>query len=167
MYRSTWKAATAFPRRHSGRPAARSELRAAGIGVRQVLMAHDGTHTSSDVFEWLLTMLAPEVALDVVPVAPLSSEHHFGENPLEHDREHALQLRREVKKLTDSPPSAAELARLARAGNYNVIVLPWSEELLSLAETEAGKWVSEVFRQAPCSVFLASHPVIPKEIVGV
>ncbi len=78
-----------------------SELRAAGIGVRQVLLAHDGTHTSSDVFEWLLTMLSAEVALDVVPVAPLSSEQHFGENSLEHDRQHALQLRREVKKLTD------------------------------------------------------------------
>ncbi len=33
------------------------ELRAAGIGVRKVLMAHDGTLTSHDVFEWLLTML--------------------------------------------------------------------------------------------------------------
>jgi nucleotide-binding universal stress UspA family protein len=143
-----------------------SELREAGIGVRQVLMAHDGTHTSSDVFEWLLTMLSAEVTLDVVPVSPLGSDHFFGENSLEHDRQHALQLRREVKKLTDSPPSAAELAQLARAGNYNVIVLPWSQELLSLAETSAGKWVSEVFRLAPCSVFLASHPVIPKEVVG-
>jgi amino acid transporter len=142
-----------------------AELRAAGIGVRQVLMAHDGTHTSSDVFEWLLTMLAPEVSLDVVPVAPLGSDHHTGENSLEHDRQHAQQLRREVKKLCDSQPSAAELARLARVGNYNVIVLPWSEELLTLAETASGKWVSEVFRQAPCSVFLASHPVIPKEVV--
>ncbi len=97
----------------------------------------------------------------------LSSEQHYGENSLEHDRQHALQLRREVKKLTDDLPSATELASLARAGNYNVIVLPWSQELLSLAETSAGKWVSEVFRLAPCSVFLASHPVIPKEVVGV
>ncbi|HTQ38852.1 MAG TPA: APC family permease [Pirellulales bacterium] len=143
-----------------------SELRAAGIGVRQVLMAHDGTHTSSDVFEWLLTMLSSEVALDVVPVLPLSSEHVSAENSLDHDRQHAHQLKREVKKLTDQPPSAAELARLARTGKYNVIVLPWSEELLSLAETDAGRWVNEVFRQAPCSVFLASPPVIPKEVVA-
>ncbi len=47
-----------------------AELRAAGIGVRRVLLAHDGTPSSHDVFEWLLTMLSPEVDLDLVAVTP-------------------------------------------------------------------------------------------------
>ena len=44
--------------------------RAAGIGVRRVLLTHDGTLASHDVFEWLLTMLVPDVDLDFVAVSP-------------------------------------------------------------------------------------------------
>ncbi len=43
-----------------------ADLRAAGIGVRRVLMAHDGTSTSHDVFEWMLTMLSTSVDFDLV-----------------------------------------------------------------------------------------------------
>src|SRR5262249_36108220 len=143
-----------------------AELRAAGIGVRRVLLAHDGSPASHDVFEWLLTMLAPEVLLDFVPVATLSAHYTAVDDYLQLDRQHAQQLRREVQKLADEAVSATELARLARAGSYNVIVLPWSEDLLFLTESAAGKWVSDVFRQAPCSVFLASHPLVPQEVSG-
>ena len=39
-----------------------AELRAAGIGVRRMLLVHDGTRASSDVFEWLLTMVVEQRA---------------------------------------------------------------------------------------------------------
>ena len=45
------------------------ELRAAGIGVRKVLLVHDGSLISHDVFEWLLTMLLPEVRIGFCQVA--------------------------------------------------------------------------------------------------
>ena len=41
-----------------------AELRAAGVGVSRVLLVHDGTPESSDLFKAVLTMLDPQVALD-------------------------------------------------------------------------------------------------------
>ena len=127
-------------------------------------MAHDGTAAGRDVFEWLLTMLAPEVTLDVVPVNPLDPHAANAENFLELDRQHALQMRRDVKKLCAEPPSAVEFVRLARAGNYDVAVLSWSAEMISFLETDMGQWVAYVLRHASCNVFLASHAAIPKEV---
>jgi len=46
-----------------------AELRAAGIGVRRVLMVHDNNHHSRDLFDSVLTMLDPDVVFDVVHVA--------------------------------------------------------------------------------------------------
>ena len=72
-----------------------AELRAAGIGVRRVLMAHDETQTSRVVFQWLLTMLAPEVVLDIVPIPSFGPEPPSTEDYLELDRKRAEQLGRE------------------------------------------------------------------------
>ena len=77
-------------------------------------MAHDGTSAGRDVFEWLLTMLSPEVVLDLAPVHPLDAHSTGGEDYLERDREHAEQLRRVVNRLCGDPPSAAEFVRLVR-----------------------------------------------------
>ncbi len=43
-----------------------AELRAAGVGVRRVLMVHSNTPRSSDLFDLVLTALDPDVALDLV-----------------------------------------------------------------------------------------------------
>ncbi len=42
-----------------------AELRAAGVGVRRVLMVHDNTSRSSDLFDLVLTSLDPLVTLDL------------------------------------------------------------------------------------------------------
>jgi hypothetical protein len=142
------------------------ELRAAGIGVRKVLMAHDGTLPSHDVFEWLLTMLAPDVDLDLVAVAPLASNPVYGHDLLENDQLQAVQLGRKLNVLALEPQTGADIVRFARDGNYNVIVLPWTEE----SRTQVGPidcdWSSYVLQNAPCGVLLASHPVVPKEVVA-
>ena len=57
-----------IPRAAERQARSAAELRAAGIGVRKVMLAHDGTTSSHDVFEWMLTMLAPDVDLDLVAV---------------------------------------------------------------------------------------------------
>src|SRR5205085_5599355 len=45
-----------------------AELRGAGLGVDRVLMVHDGSQSSSDLFESILTMLDPQVLLDLVTI---------------------------------------------------------------------------------------------------
>ena len=89
-----------------------AELRTAGIGVRKVLMAHDGTPSSRDVFEWLLTMLAPEVSLDLVAIAPLDQHAPLTEDMLAKDAQHAEQLGREIRRLPDDNPSGLEMVPL-------------------------------------------------------
>jgi nucleotide-binding universal stress UspA family protein len=141
-----------------------AELRAAGIGVRRVLMGHDQTQTSRDVFQWLLTMLSPDVVLDIVPIQSFGPEPPPAEDYLELDRKHAEQLGREVKKLLPASANEEAFVLVARTGNYDVAVLPWSAEVLSHLDEEAGQWVSYVVRHASCNVFLASHAAIPKEV---
>ena len=45
-----------------------AELRAAGVGVDRVLLVHRDTPGSADLFQAVLTMLDPEVALGLVAV---------------------------------------------------------------------------------------------------
>src|SRR5438067_8921427 len=45
-----------------------AELRAAGVGVDRVLLVHHDSTESSDLFQAVLTMLDPDVALGLVPV---------------------------------------------------------------------------------------------------
>jgi nucleotide-binding universal stress UspA family protein len=141
-----------------------AELRSAGIGVRRVLMAHDDTQSSRDVFQWLLTMLAPEIVLDVVPIQPFGPDSPSADDYLELDRKSAEQLGREVKKLLPASANAEAFVRVARTGNYDVAVLPWSSDVLTHLDEEAGQWVSYVVQHASCNVFLASHAAIPKEV---
>ncbi len=142
------------------------ELRAAGIGVRKVLMAHDGTLTSHDVFEWLLTMLAPDVDLDLVPVPPLGAHLTNGHEAISQDQHQAEQLGRQLKVLDTEPRTGPDIVRFAREGNYNVIVLPWAEESRTPLGPVECDWAAYVLQNSPCSVFMASHPVVPKEVVA-
>src|SRR3954447_1991029 len=59
-----------------------AELRQAGIGIQHMLLVHDGTQVSSDVFDWLLTMLSGSVQLDVVRAAALSATIENGADTL-------------------------------------------------------------------------------------
>jgi amino acid transporter len=141
-----------------------ADLRAAGIGVRRVLLTHDGTLASHDVFEWLLTMLASDVDLDLVAVSPMIGHPASGHAPLDRDQQHALQLGRKLNILDKHPQTGPDIVRMAREGNYNVIVLPWSEEARTNSMPIESDWAYFVLQNAPCSVFLASHPVVPKEV---
>jgi hypothetical protein len=143
-----------------------AELRAAGIGVRRVLLVHDGTQSSSDVFEWLLTMLSSVVELDVVAAAALESTLANGHNTLAKDRRWAEQLGRTLKVLADEPQMGPEIVRVIRAGSYDAVVLPSTTASWTPSGTSADDWMSFVVHHAPCSVFIALHPTIPREIVG-
>ena len=78
------------------------DLRAAGIGIRRVLMLHDQSLNSHDVFEWLLTMLLPEVDLDFAIVDSAGFELVDGHHTIERDTQQAERLGRQVKILRRS-----------------------------------------------------------------
>jgi amino acid transporter len=137
-----------------------ADLRAAGIGVTRVLMAHDGTAASHDIFEWLLTMLASDVTLDAATAPPLEPAYNGDSDGVQKDQQRASQLGRAVKLLASTPQTPAEFVRLAAAGDYDLIVLPWP------GAEEAEKWIDEVRQNAPCNVFLAAHALIPREVLA-
>jgi hypothetical protein len=143
-----------------------SELRQAGIGVQHMLLVHDGTQASSDVFDWLLTMLSGSVQLDVVRAAALSSEFENGTDTLIRDRQWADQLGRALTVIADKPLSGVEIIAISRKGSYDAIVLP----ALTASATPFGPatldWPVYILQHAPCSVFIAVHPAIPREAVG-
>ncbi len=143
-----------------------AELRAAGIGIQRVLLAHDGTIASHDIFEWMLTMLACDVALDIVPVAPPDSSLLGDRAAIEKDQQRAAQLGRTVQLLAEANQSGPDIVRLAAEGTYDLLVLPWSEETCAETAPGSGHWSDYVRQHSPCSIFLAVHPAISREIVA-
>src|SRR5262249_33190983 len=108
-----------------------AELRAAGVGVDRVLLAHDGSVASSDLLQAVLTMLDPDVTLALVQMAapePAPSESGNGPSVLASDLRRARKLGREVEVHTAGADWSAEVIRIAHEGNYHLIVLPLSAE---------------------------------------
>ena len=130
-------------------------------------MAHDGSLASHDVFEWLLTMLVADVELDLIPVAPADIHQTNGLSNLERDQRQAEHLNRKLKVLHSRPQSAADIVRAAREGNYNLLVLANTEESRASGNGGMeGDWASYVLQHSPCGVFIASLPLVPKEVVA-
>ena len=138
-----------------------AELRAAGVGVNRVLLVHDGTPADSDLFRWVLTILDPQVVLDLFSVQ--AAEHHAGAaDVLTHDREQAQRLGRKLEVHVPQGEPGPELVRLAREGHFDLIIVGLPEGR-SHASPWPG-WVDLVLSNAHCPVFLAAHPLLPKEV---
>jgi len=140
------------------------DLRAAGIGVRRLLMAHDGTLASHDVFEWLLTMLADDVDLGIVPIVSSETLPQTGLPTIEQDRQRGEQLGRPVQVLIDRPLSGEEIVETINTGDYDAVVLPYVGVLGATGGT-VDPVIDYVLHHAPCGVFLAFHPLIPRQAV--
>jgi Amino acid permease len=143
-----------------------AELREAGIGVRHVLFVHDGTQASSDVFKWLVTMVSSDVELDAVRAAALESTLVNGHDMLAIDREWAEQVGRPLNVLATEPQSGADIVRFSREGNHDAIVVPAQSTSWPSAGAGTDNWLSYIIAHAPCGVFIAVHPSIPREVVG-
>jgi amino acid transporter/nucleotide-binding universal stress UspA family protein len=137
-----------------------AELRAAGVGVDRVLLAHYGNPESSDLFDAVLTMLDRDVVLTLVPIGLDGQPQVNGANTLKKNLERAEQLGRtlEVKRLGPAEP-AGELVRLAREGKYDLIIV----SATPAEDHQPPLDVRYLMRHAPCQVFLASPPAIPQE----
>jgi nucleotide-binding universal stress UspA family protein len=149
-----------IPRISERRARTVAELRAAGVGVDRVLLVHDGSRESSDLFQAVLTMLDPQVVLAVLPLAAPAGN---GPSLLREDQRRAEQLGRDVHVVAARDGSGAEIVRLAREGQYDLIVLALPPEPPASALMDGR--TEYVLRQAHCRVFLAAAPGIPQEVV--
>ncbi len=146
-----------------------AELRAAGVGVDRVLLLHDGSPANSDLFQAVLTMLDPQVALGILPVLPSPSPSVGGEGkgPLNgrsvvhQDEERARQLGRELQVISLPASDGPAIVDKASKDQYDLIILPLSEEVPNGLDERA----RYIVRNAHCRVFLAAHPTIPNEVV--
>jgi amino acid transporter/nucleotide-binding universal stress UspA family protein len=141
-----------------------AELRAAGIGVDRVLLVHDGSPAASDLFQAVLTLLDPQVALGFVTYAPGTRPQGNGSTIIYHDQERAKQLGRELEILQVGAERGPEIVQLAWQGKYDLIVLPLPEELPEGPNQFLDKDSQYILRHAHCRVFLAAVPAIPQEV---
>jgi nucleotide-binding universal stress UspA family protein len=136
-----------------------AELRAAGVGVRRVLLVHSATAEGSDLFGAVLTMLDPLVSLTVVPVT--SADQAEPSSWLQHDLERARQLHREVE-VTSLPGKAlaAEIVQRARDAGCDLVIVGAGIP----QETATPLDVPRLLHDAPCRVALISSPSLPEEV---
>ncbi len=143
-----------------------AELRAAGVGVDRVLLVHDGSVGASDLLQSVFTMLDPDVDLGVVrlkppPTAPEETDL------IAQDQARIRKLGREVAMHEIKGEWGAEVVRIARENNYDLIVLPLTPEHKGENGELLDRPSNEVLRNAHCRVFLAVPPVIPDQVVDV
>jgi amino acid transporter len=142
-----------------------AELRAAGVGVDRVLLVHDGSPASSDLFQAVLTMLDPQVVLTVVPIVAEGSEPLNGHNTVKLDQERARQLGRELQVSEVHGDLAPALVELARRDQHDLIIFALPAELPAGPNPRLDECASYLLQHAHCRVFLAATPVIPQEVV--
>jgi hypothetical protein len=142
-----------------------AELRAAGVGVDRVLLLHDGSPASSDLFQAVLTMLDPEVILGLAPVVPPGSDPLNGHGIVHQDEERARQLDRPLNVHTLGAFDGPAIVELARTELYDVIVLPLPAESPTDPLGHLDARGSYIVRHAHCRVLLATAPFIPDEVV--
>jgi nucleotide-binding universal stress UspA family protein len=136
-----------------------ADLRAAGVGVNHVLLIHENTSVSSDLFAAALTMLDPEVKLTVASLgdAAAASETDW----LQQDLTRAKQLRREVEAMPlPAGKPAEQIVALAREIRCSLIVLARPEE----SETPSVIDCDAVAHDSACAVCLVTPPQIPQQV---
>ncbi len=142
-----------------------AELRAAGIGVDRVLLTHDGSPVSSDLFQAVLTMLDPQVALGLVSLVSSGPEPLNGHALIHQDKERAAKLGRELTVHDLHGDLGPGIVRLAHDGQFDLIILCLPHEQAGGAPALHDPRAEYVLSHAHCRVFLAGSPVIPQEVV--
>jgi amino acid transporter/nucleotide-binding universal stress UspA family protein len=141
-----------------------AELRAAGVGIGRVLLAHDGTAAGSDLFQSVLTMLDSQVQLAIVPVLAKGAEGAETPELLKEDQERASQLGRAVTVRDVNGDWGPEIVRIAGEGQYDAIIVGLSAEEPLRNGQALAPWMEFILGHAPCQVFLVAHPAIPQDV---
>ncbi|MEN6449086.1 MAG: amino acid permease [Thermoguttaceae bacterium] len=139
-----------------------AELRSAGVGVSHVMLMHDDTLASSDLFAVALTTIDPEVALTVVHV-PTGGTTMARSERLQQDLSRAEQLHREVE-VCQLPPGdpADQLAALARQLGCGLLILRRGNGSGESAPPPIDPHA--IMRKSPCPVCFVEVPSIPDEV---
>ncbi len=139
-----------------------ADLRAAGVGVNRVLLAHDGSQASHDVFQSVLTMLDPQVTLDlVVTMAPGKETGNGG--ALKQDQELASHLGRELHVERLEGDWGPRLVQLVKERHYDLIILPLPDQRPAQGNWWRD-WENHVLNHAPCQVAFVARPGIPQHV---
>ena len=141
-----------------------AELRAAGVGVSRVLLVHDGTSGSHDLFQSVLTMLDPQVTLGLAVVPAAGSRAEEVELAIRSDESRAKQLGRELTIAVVGGEPGPEIARMAREGQYDLVVAPLPEQLIDALSRAKYPWLDYLLEHAHCPVSLTAPPAIPMEV---
>jgi amino acid transporter len=142
-----------------------AELRAAGIGVDRVLLTHDDSPTSSDLFQAVLTMLDPQVHLGLVSLASAGGKGTNGHLLLDQDRIRAEKLSRAVTVYEVQGDPGPGIVRLAHENRFDLIILCLPHEQAGGTPALHDPRVQYLLGHAHCRVFLAASPAIPQEVV--
>lgn len=137
-----------------------AELRASGFGVKRVLMLHDGTLECSDLFDSVLTMLDPDVQLNLVSSA--TAEQAQRRTVVEQDQQQASRLGRKLQVRYLNGQCGSEIVQCARDGECDLLIIGLPEK--KSATEHWPEWLNAVLNQARCTIFLASRPVLPQEM---
>lgn len=140
------------------------DLREAGVGVKKVLMVHDASARGSDVFENVLTMLDPEVVLDLahVPSADITDTGSLATGShIEFDRERAAKVGREVTihVVNDAPTDS--VLQLVKQHEYDLVIIPHG-----IAHRDGlfgGDWADQLRERISVPICFLSLPLIPRE----
>jgi amino acid transporter len=141
-----------------------AELRAAGVGIDRVLLVHEGDPDSSDLFQAVLTLLDPGVALAFADAAAPDQATINGSHLVYQDQERAKQLGRQVEVHPLPVDSGPEVVRLAQQGKYDLIIMSLPHEKPADQVGMLNERTQHVLRYAHCRVFLAAPPTIPQEV---
>jgi amino acid transporter len=142
-----------------------AELRAAGVGVDRVLLLHDGSPSGSDLFQSVLTMLDPQIALTLVPIVREGTEIDNGRGRIEQDHQRAEKLGRAVATHEVGGDVAVGVVKLAQADQYDLIIVPLPSDTAVRADQPLDAVCLGILRHAHCAVFVAATPLIPLEVV--
>jgi hypothetical protein len=142
-----------------------AELRAAGVGVDRVLLLHDGTTASSDLFSAVLTMLDPQVRLSLLAVVPPGQDPLNGHSVLTQDQQRAEQLDRQLEVMQLSNPDGPTIVDKAQQDQVDLIIIPLHPEANTNVLQRIDDRTRYILSRAHCRVMLAASPLIPHEVV--
>jgi nucleotide-binding universal stress UspA family protein len=141
-----------------------AELRAAGVGVDKVLLAHTGSAESRDLFEALLTLLDPGVALGIVPVVPKGAAPAPPPDVIRKEQERAAKLGRELAVHGPDADGGEGVVRMARDGDYDMIVVALPRERPAGVSWPWDPAAVYILNHAHCKVLIAAQPLVPQEV---
>ncbi len=128
-----------------------AQLRAAGVGVKDVLLAITGSSAEKDLFEKVLTMLDPHVSLGLAG-PPAAAEL------LRQAKEHAAQLHRSLELYPLDGGMGAAVVELAQEHHCDLIIVAAPQQQAATAQRPGAAWLEHLLRHAPCTVLLAALP---------